>query len=169
MVSKKTSKNIELIEDLPIKLEKSKSLKKSEIREIYSSESSEEEVVIKPKRVQTEKQIEAFKLARQKLAEKRSVEKLKKDKEIDEYNKFKTEKLNKKIAKKEKKQKAEIEALETSSDDEPIVVKKKKSKKIIYVSDDDEPKKKEPINIIINNTTPTPQENKPKGKFSVFL
>jgi hypothetical protein len=182
MAVKKISSIIENIVEKPIKLEKSKLSKPSKkVLDTFTNSESDSEIdsidstrvvkpIIKPKRVQSEAQKAAFAKAQIKLAEGRAIKKAIKDKEIDEYNKFKTEKITKKIAKKEKKQKAEIEALETSSDDEPIVVKKKKSKKIIYVSDDDEPKKKEPINIIINNTTPTPQENnKPKGKFSVFI
>jgi hypothetical protein len=182
MAHKKISSNIENIVEKPIKLEKSKLSKPSKkVLDTFTNSESDSEIdsidstrvvkpIIKPKRVQSEAQKAAFVKAQIKLAEGRAIKKAIKDKEIDEYNKFKSEKITKKEAKKEKKQKAEIEALETSSE-EPIVVKKKRSKKIVYVSDDDEPKKKEPINIIINNTTPTTQENnnKPKGKFSVFI
>ena len=173
---KKTSKNIEIIEEKPEKLEKSKisNKEKKVIEEAYSNSESddtpEEKIIIpKPKRVQSEKQKEAFKKAQLKLAEGRALKKLEKDKEQLKYDDYKNSLVAKKTAKKEKKQKQELKELETSSSEEQIVVKKKKSKKIVYISDDDDDEKKKPINIVINNTTPPPVTNKPKGRFSVFL
>ena len=134
--------------------------------------SGDDEVIEKPKtnstkskekKPRSEKQLEAFRKARERLVEKQLKSKEKKEQEKKELNDFKKELENKKIRKMVMKQKKIEKELATSSEDEEeeIVVKKvkkpKKTKKIVYVSDDDDESdtgdNKKNV-IVINNTLP---------------
>lgn len=148
------------------------------------SSSSEESTILKPvmktAKVKPEKKpyvlTEARKLAFEKAkiarAENCAKRKILKEKELNDINKMKEAKKQKKNLKAEKKKQLELADTDSSSDEEPIIVKKKKSKKkVIYISDDEAGEK----NIIIvnkidskRNNQPVPQTPVPK-KRSFFL
>ena len=100
----------------------------------------------KPKRVQTEKQKEAFVKARAVLLAKTAAKKAEKEEELRIKDELKTKVKAKKDKKKEKQIKALKEMSEESSEEE-VIVKKKPRKKIVYVEGSDDESHKPVINI----------------------
>ena len=96
--------------------------------------SEDDEVIEKPKtkekRPRTEKQLEAFRKAREKLIEKNEKSKAKKEAELQAWRDHKKILEEKKMKKQERKKKEVYEELETSSEEEEVVVKKKRPKNI---------------------------------------
>ena len=131
-------------------------LEKNNINEELEEQSSESEEETQPpvnavKKVRTQAQMEAFKKAQAKRHEQLKIIRERKEKEKQEFEAVKAEIKAKKQEKKKKKEIKKIieESSSDESDDEVEEVKpviKKKSKK------------KEPINIVINNTLPSPPE-----------
>jgi hypothetical protein len=128
-------------------------------------ESSESEVVIekpkvdKPKRVQTEKQKEAFVKARAVLLAKTAAKKAEKEEEQRIKDELKTKVKAKKDKKKQKQIKALKEMSEESSEEE-VIVKKKPKKKIVYMEGSDDESRKPVINIYNHGK----EESKPVEK-----
>ena len=130
--------------------------------ESQSEEIIEKPKVDKPKRVQTEKQKEAFAKARAILLAKTAAKKAEKDEE----QKIKEELKSKVKAKKDKKKEKQIKALKEMSEEsseEEVIVKRKSKKKIIYVDGSDDESRKPVINIYNHGK----DESKPVEKVAV--